>query len=146
MSHPIKVLVIGSGGREHALSWKLAQSPRVAEVLVAPGNAGTAREAGCRNVDIAVEDVAGLLALAQREKVDFTVVGPEAPLALGVVDTFEAAGLRVFGPRRNAAQLEASKAAWISRAVVEQMAFRRSGRLIVISVTPSSPAWTVMRW
>ncbi len=110
MSHPIKVLVIGSGGREHALAWKLAQSPRVAEVIVAPGNAGTAREAGCRNVDIAVEDIAGLLRLAQQENIAFTVVGPEAPLALGVVDAFEATGLRVFGPRRNAAQLEASKA------------------------------------
>jgi phosphoribosylamine---glycine ligase len=110
MSQALKVLVIGSGGREHALAWKLAQSPRVSEVLVAPGNAGTAREAGCRNASVAAEDIAGLLALAQREGVHFTVVGPEAPLALGVVDAFEAAGLRIFGPRRNAAQLEASKA------------------------------------
>jgi phosphoribosylamine--glycine ligase len=110
MSHPIKVLVIGSGGREHALAWKLVQSSRVAEVIVAPGNAGTAREAGCRNVDIAVEDIANLLKLVQQEGIAFTVVGPEAPLALGIVDAFEAAGLRVFGPRRNAAQLEASKA------------------------------------
>ncbi len=110
MSQALKILVIGSGGREHALAWKLAQSPRVAEVLVAPGNAGTARESRCRNVDVAVDDIAGLLALAQREDVGFTVVGPEAPLALGVVDAFEAAGLRIFGPRRNAAQLESSKA------------------------------------
>ncbi len=110
MSHHIKVLVIGSGGREHALAWKLAQSPRVAEVLVAPGNAGTAHEARCRNVEIAVEDISGLLKLAQRENIAFTIVGPEVPLALGVVDTFEAAGLRIFGPRKNAAQLEASKA------------------------------------
>ncbi|MEQ1439787.1 phosphoribosylamine--glycine ligase [Fontimonas sp. SYSU GA230001] len=106
----MKVLVIGSGGREHALAWKLAQSPRVAEVLVAPGNAGTAREARCRNAAVAAEDIAGLVALAQRERIDFTVVGPEAPLSLGVVDAFQAAGLRIFGPRRNAAQLEASKA------------------------------------
>ncbi len=110
MSQALKVLVIGSGGREHALAWKLAQSPRVTEVLVAPGNAGTAREARCRNVAVNAEDVAGLVALAQREEIGFTVVGPEAPLALGVVDAFEAADLRIFGPRRNAAQLEASKA------------------------------------
>jgi phosphoribosylamine---glycine ligase len=110
MSQALKVLVIGSGGREHALAWKLAQSPRVREVLVAPGNAGTAREARCRNVPVAAEDIDALLALARREHVDFTVVGPEAPLALGVVDAFEAAGLRIFGPRRKAAQLEASKA------------------------------------
>lgn len=106
----LKVLVIGNGGREHALAWKLAQSPRVAEVIVAPGNAGTAREARCRNAAVAADDVAGLLALAQREGVAFTVVGPEAPLALGVVDTFQAAGLAIFGPTRAAAQLEASKA------------------------------------
>ncbi|MES0874782.1 phosphoribosylamine--glycine ligase [Sinimarinibacterium thermocellulolyticum] len=106
----MKVLVIGAGGREHALAWKLAQSPRVAEVLVAPGNAGTAREARCRNVAVQAEDIDGLVALARREQIGFTVVGPEAPLALGVVDAFEAAGLRIFGPRRAAAQLEASKA------------------------------------
>ncbi|WP_028080880.1 phosphoribosylamine--glycine ligase [Solimonas soli] len=110
MAEALKVLVIGSGGREHALAWKLAQSPRVAEVIVAPGNAGTAREAKCRNAAVAVEDVAGLLALARREGVGFTVVGPEAPLALGVVDAFQAAGLAIFGPTRAAAQLEASKA------------------------------------
>lgn len=110
MAGALKVLVIGSGGREHALAWKLAQSMRVAEVIVAPGNAGTARELKCRNAAVAVEDVAGLLALAQREAVDFTVVGPEAPLALGVVDAFQAQGRRIFGPRQAAAQLEASKA------------------------------------
>jgi phosphoribosylamine--glycine ligase len=109
-SSALKVLVIGNGGREHALAWKLAQSPRVREVLVAPGNAGTAREPGMRNVAVAADDVTGLLALAQAERVDFTVVGPEAPLALGVVDAFQAAGLRIFGPNRAAAQLEASKA------------------------------------
>ncbi len=105
-----KLLVIGSGGREHALAWKLAQSPRVAEVLVAPGNAGTAREAGCRNVAVAATDVEGLLALARDEDVAFTVVGPEAPLVAGVVDRFRAAGLRIFGPTAAAAQLEGSKA------------------------------------
>ena len=106
----MKVLVIGSGGREHALAWKLAQSTRVSEVLVAPGNAGTATEDKCRNVDVAVKDIHGLLALAQREQVAVTVVGPEIPLVLGVVDAFRAAGLRIFGPTAAAAQLEASKA------------------------------------
>jgi phosphoribosylamine--glycine ligase len=106
----IKVLIIGSGGREHALAWKCAQSPRVAEVLVAPGNAGTAREPRTHNVAVPAEDIAGLTALAQRERVDLTIVGPEGPLVMGVVDAFEAAGLRCFGPRRAPAQLEGSKA------------------------------------
>ncbi len=105
----MKVLVIGSGGREHALAWKLRQSPRVDAVLVAPGNAGTAREPGVRNVDVAMDDVAALLALARKEKIDLTVVGPELPLVAGVVDRFRAAGLRIFGPRAIAAQLEGSK-------------------------------------
>ena len=105
-----KLLVIGGGGREHALAWKLAQSAEVREILVAPGNAGTAGEAKCRNVAIPAEDVEALLELAQREAVDFTVVGPEAPLALGIVDRFTAEGLRIFGPTRAAAQLESSKA------------------------------------
>ncbi|MCD0258331.1 phosphoribosylamine--glycine ligase [Xanthomonas melonis] len=106
----MKILVIGSGGREHALAWKIAQSARVGEVLVAPGNAGTASEAKCRNVAIKVDDLDGLLALAQREAVALTVVGPEVPLVLGVVDRFHAAGLRIFGPTAKAAQLEGSKA------------------------------------
>ncbi|MFC6840171.1 phosphoribosylamine--glycine ligase [Xanthomonas theicola] len=106
----MKLLVIGSGGREHALSWKLAQSPRVSEVLVAPGNAGTAIETKCRNVAVKVDDLDGLLALAQAEDVTLTVVGPEVPLVLGVVDRFRAAGLRIFGPTAAAAQLEGSKA------------------------------------
>ena len=106
----MKVLIIGGGGREHALAWKCAQSPRVTDVLVAPGNAGTALEVGVRNVDVAAEDVAGLLALAQREQVGLTIVGPEAPLAAGVVDAFEDAGLKCFGPRQAGAILEASKA------------------------------------
>ncbi|HSW51613.1 MAG TPA: phosphoribosylamine--glycine ligase [Sulfuricaulis sp.] len=105
-----RVLVIGGGGREHALAWKIAQSPKVAKVLVAPGNAGTAREPRCENVAVAAEDVDGLLRFAQQNKVDLTVVGPEAPLVLGVVDKFRAAGLRIFGPTRDAAQLEGSKA------------------------------------
>ncbi|MCJ0825624.1 phosphoribosylamine--glycine ligase [Luteimonas sp. 50] len=106
----MKLLIIGSGGREHALAWKLAQSPRVSEVLVAPGNAGTAQETGCRNVDVAASDIDGLLALAARECVSLTVVGPEGPLVAGVVDAFRAAGHRVFGPTAAAAQLEGSKA------------------------------------
>ena len=106
----MKVLVIGGGGREHAIAWKLASSPKVTEVLVAPGNAGTAREARCRNVDVAADDIAGLLALAQREGIGFTVVGPEGPLSAGVVDAFRAAGQRIFGPTRAAAEIEASKA------------------------------------
>lgn len=106
----MKLLVIGSGGREHALAWKLAQSPRVTHVYVAPGNAGTATEPKVSNVAIAAEDVTGLLAFAQREAIDLTVVGPEAPLVAGVVDAFAAAGLRCFGPSRAAAQLEGSKA------------------------------------
>lgn len=106
----MKVLVIGSGGREHALAWKLAQSPRVSEVLVAPGNAGTATEEGCRNVAVSATDIDGLLALVATEGVAVTVVGPEAPLVAGVVDRFRDAGLRIFGPTAAAAQLEGSKA------------------------------------
>jgi phosphoribosylamine--glycine ligase len=106
----MKVLVIGGGGREHALAWKLKQSPRVTEVIVAPGNAGTAREPGMRNADVAATDIDGLLALAQHEGIALTVVGPEAPLVAGVVDEFQAAGLRCFGPSGKAAQLEGSKA------------------------------------
>ena len=106
----MKVLVIGNGGREHALAWKLRQSPQVDEVIVAPGNAGTAREPGVRNAAVAVNDIDGLLALAQREKIGLTVVGPEVPLVAGLVDRFRDAGLRVFGPRAVAAQLEGSKA------------------------------------
>jgi phosphoribosylamine--glycine ligase len=106
----VKVLIVGAGGREHALAWKCAQSPRVTEVLVAPGNAGTATEPRMRNVAVAADDVAGLVALAAAERVDLTIIGPEAPLVLGVVDAFEAAGLRCFGPRRAPSQLEGSKA------------------------------------
>jgi len=106
----MKILLIGSGGREHALAWRLKQSPRVSEVVVAPGNAGTATEPGVRNVAVALNDTDGLLALARREAVDLTVVGPEAPLVAGLVDRFRAGGLRCFGPRKIAAQLEGSKA------------------------------------
>jgi phosphoribosylamine---glycine ligase len=103
----MKLLVIGSGGREHAIAWKLAQSPRVQKVFVAPGNGGTARESGLQNV--ALSEIPELIAFAKKEAVQLTVVGPEAPLAAGVVDAFKEAGLRIFGPTRAAAQLESSK-------------------------------------
>jgi phosphoribosylamine---glycine ligase len=106
----VRVLIVGGGGREHALAWKCAASSRVTEVLVAPGNAGTAIEPKVHNVALAAEDVAGLIALARRERVDLTIVGPEGPLVTGIVDGFEAAGLRCFGPRARVAQLEGSKA------------------------------------
>jgi phosphoribosylamine--glycine ligase len=106
----MKVMVIGSGGREHALAWKLAQSARVGEVLAVPGNAGTAREPKVRNVAVNPADLAELVALAERERVDLTVVGPEGPLVAGVVNLFRERGLRAFGPNRIAAQLEGSKA------------------------------------
>nr|WP_147872685.1 phosphoribosylamine--glycine ligase [Stieleria maiorica] len=103
----MKVLVVGNGGREHALAWKLGQSPKVTEVFVAPGNAGTAIEA--TNVDIAATDVDDLVQFAKQHAIDLTVVGPEAPLVLGLVDALEEAGLRVFGPTAAAAELEGSK-------------------------------------
>jgi phosphoribosylamine--glycine ligase len=103
----MKVLVIGSGGREHALAWKLSQSPRVSRVFVAPGNAGTALEDAVENVG--VTDLAELVAFAQNEAIALTVVGPEAPLADGIVDAFHGAGLRILGPTQRAAQLESSK-------------------------------------
>ena len=87
----MKVLIVGSGGREHALAWKCAQSPKVSEVLVAPGNGGTATEPRVRNVNVAAEDVPGLVALAKQERVGLTIIGPEAPLVIGVVDAFQAA-------------------------------------------------------
>ncbi|RIK77709.1 MAG: phosphoribosylamine--glycine ligase [Planctomycetota bacterium] len=103
----MKILVVGNGGREHALAWKLARSPRVDRVFVAPGNAGTALDA--ENVDISATDFAKLIKFAQQNDVGLTVVGPEAPLAAGIVDAFAAAQLRVFGPSKTAAELEASK-------------------------------------
>lgn len=106
----MKVLIIGSGGREHALAWKIAQSQRVAEVYVAPGNAGTALEARVRNVQVGAEDVPALVDFARTTGIDLTIVGPEAPLVAGVVDAFRDAGLRCFGPSREAAELEGSKA------------------------------------
>jgi len=104
----MKILLIGSGGREHALAWKIRQSPRVEELLCAPGNAGIEELARC--VPVGPDDLEGLLDLAKRERVDLTVVGPELPLTLGIVDLFEAEGLKIFGPRKDAAVLEGSKA------------------------------------
>lgn len=106
----MKVLIVGAGGREHALAWKCAASPRVTEVLVAPGNAGTARESKVRNVAVQATDIGGLIQLAQTEGVALTIVGPEAPLVAGLVDAFERDGLRCFGPRQAPARLEGSKA------------------------------------
>jgi len=106
----MKVLIVGGGGREHALAWKCAGSARVSEVLVAPGNAGTATEPRVRNVDVGAEDVAALVRLAAAERVDLTIIGPEAPLVAGVVDAFALAGLACFGPTQAAARLEGSKA------------------------------------
>jgi phosphoribosylamine--glycine ligase len=106
----MKVLIAGGGGREHALAWKCAASDRVAQVWVAPGNAGTAGEPKVRNFSVAPEDVAELLALARSERIDLTLIGPEAPLVAGVVDAFAAAGLPCFGPTQAAARLEGSKA------------------------------------
>ncbi|MEM8945610.1 MAG: phosphoribosylamine--glycine ligase [Planctomycetota bacterium] len=107
----MKVLVVGGGGREHALAWKIGQSPRVDRVFVAPGNAGTASddEAPLENVDISQSDIPSLLEFAKQNKIDFALVGPEAPLAAGAVDAFSAAGIRTFGPSKQAAELEASK-------------------------------------
>lgn len=104
------VLVIGNGGREHALAWKAAQSPKVNKVFVAPGNAGTALEPALENVAIGVEDIAALVAFAKEKSIGLTIVGPEAPLVIGVVDAFREAGLPIFGPTAAAAQLEGSKA------------------------------------
>ncbi len=109
----MNVLVLGNGGREHALACKAAQSPLVETVFVAPGNSGTALEPALQNVDIGVPVIPAQIDLAQNDKVDLTIVGPEAPLVKGVVDTFRAAGLKIFGPTEGAAQLEGSKACWL---------------------------------
>jgi phosphoribosylamine--glycine ligase len=106
----MKILVIGNGGREHALAWKLAQSPHADQVYVAPGNAGTALESNLQNIDLQATDIDGLVAFAQQESIDLTVVGPEVPLVAGIVDRFQAQKLRCFGPSQACAQLEGSKA------------------------------------
>ena len=106
----MKVLIVGAGGREHALAWKCAVSERVAEVLVAPGNAGTAMEPKVRNANVAAEDIAGMVKLARSERIDLTIIGPEGPLVAGIVDAFAQAGLQCFGPPERCARLEGSKA------------------------------------
>src|SRR5271170_2050744 len=111
----MKILVIGSGGREHALAWKLAQSPHAEKIFCAPGNAGIAQERLLKNsapvecVNISAEDLPKLLAFAQEKKIDFTVVGPDNPLALGIVDLFQKNGLKIWGVNQKAAQFESSK-------------------------------------
>ncbi|MDQ2994169.1 MAG: phosphoribosylamine--glycine ligase, partial [Pseudomonadota bacterium] len=105
----MQILIVGNGGREHALAWKVAQSPRVERIFVAPGNAGTAHEAKTANIAIAATDIPALLAFAKQHAIDLTIIGPEAPLAAGIVDTFLAANLPCFGPSKRAAQLESSK-------------------------------------
>ncbi|MDY4336267.1 phosphoribosylamine--glycine ligase [Pectobacterium brasiliense] len=106
----MNILVIGNGGREHALAWKASQSPLAKRVYVAPGNAGTALEPALTNVDITATDIPALVAFAQENHIDLTIVGPETPLVIGVVDAFQSAGLKIFGPTQGAAQLEGSKA------------------------------------
>ena len=106
----MNILIIGNGGREHALAWKAAQSPLADKVFVAPGNAGTALEQKVENVDISATDIPALVKFAQDKQIGLTIVGPEAPLVIGVVDAFRAAGLKIFGPTQAAAQLEGSKA------------------------------------
>ncbi|KHN52746.1 phosphoribosylamine--glycine ligase [Pectobacterium fontis] len=106
----MNILIIGNGGREHALAWKASQSPLAKRVYVAPGNAGTALEPALTNVDISATDIPALVAFAQESHIDLTIVGPETPLVLGVVDAFQHAGLKIFGPTQGAAQLEGSKA------------------------------------
>jgi phosphoribosylamine--glycine ligase len=128
----LKVLIIGSGGREHALAWKCAQSPDVEEILVAPGNAGTALEPNVRNVDASSDDIEALAALAQSEIVGLTIVGPEAPLVAGIVDRFDELGLPCFGPSALAAQLEGSKAFtkdFLSRHNIPTAAYRNFTKL-----------------
>ncbi|HBV76208.1 MULTISPECIES: phosphoribosylamine--glycine ligase [Vibrio] len=106
----MQILIIGAGGREHALGWKAAQNPNVKKIFIAPGNAGTALEPKLENINIGVEDIEGLVEFAQNNSIELTIVGPEAPLVIGVVDAFRAAKLPIFGPTKDAAQLEGSKA------------------------------------
>ena len=121
----MRVLVVGAGGREHALAWKVARDPRVSSVIAAPGSAGIARSAEC--VPVAADDVEGLAMLASERGIDLTIVGPEGPLASGIVDRFERDGLRIFGPSRAAAQLEASKALMKTILVVAGVPTARHG-------------------
>jgi len=131
----MNILVIGGGGREHALAWKAAASARVERVFVAPGNAGTAHEAKCENAAIAADDLDALLDFARREAIALTIVGPEAPLVAGIVDAFEAAGLACFGPNRAAARLEGSKA--YTKAFCERHAIPTAAYAAFTEVAPA---------
>jgi phosphoribosylamine--glycine ligase len=106
----MNILILGSGGREHALAWKCAQDPRISKIFVATGNAGTATEAKCENINVDMLNNQALIEFAQQNQVELTIVGPEAPLVNGVVNAFRAAGLKIWGPTQYAAQLEGSKA------------------------------------
>ncbi|EDN70678.1 phosphoribosylamine--glycine ligase [Beggiatoa sp. PS] len=106
----MNILIVGSGGREHALAWKIAQSEKIQKVFVAPGNAGTAHEAKLENLPIKADNLSALVNFAQNNAIDLTIVGPEVPLVAGIVDEFQKVGLRCFGPSKAAAQLEGSKA------------------------------------
>jgi phosphoribosylamine--glycine ligase len=130
----LKILVIGSGGREHTLVWKLLQSPRVAKVICAPGNAGIAGLAEIVNID--VEDIPALLSLAKQKEIDLTIVGPEAPLVQGIVDQFEAQGLNIFGPRLNAAMLEGSKV--LAKEIMQKYNIPTSGYAAFQDITEAS--------
>src|SRR3981189_3169082 len=134
----MKMLIVGGGGREHALAWKCAQSPRVQEVFVAPGNAGTALEPKVRNVDIAADDIAALLAFAAREDIGLTIGGPEGPLVAGIVDRFTAAGRACFGPSRGAARLEGSKA--FTKDFLERHRIP-TARYATLTAAPFAPAY-----
>ncbi len=126
----MKILIVGGGGREHALAWKAAQSHRATQVYVAPGNAGTAREPKCANVPIAADDIDGLLHFAHTRNIDLTIVGPEAPLVAGIVDRFREAGLKCFGPAQACARLEGSKAyakSFLARHGIPTAAYHETG-------------------
>jgi phosphoribosylamine--glycine ligase len=114
----LKVLVVGSGGREHALAWKLLQSPNIDRVFCIPGNGGTATMPNCQNVSLSIDDFEGMLRFAQVQGVGFTIVGPELPLALGIVDYFQAAKALIFGPTKEGAQIESSKS-WAKQLMQE---------------------------
>ena len=140
----MKLLVIGSGGREHALAWKLSQSPRVQKVYVAPGNGGTAAEPDAENVPL--EAIPELVAFARKESIYLTVVGPEAPLAAGVVDAFREAGLRIFGPTQAAAQL-ANAAAELALPIfwrTDAFISARTARTLLVPHTIKKSSWWTM--
>src|SRR5262249_51987664 len=135
MGADMRILVVGSGGREHALCWAIGASPLCAKLYCAPGNAGIAAEAEC--VAIAADDVAGLVAFAKRERIDFVVVGPEAPLVLGLVDRLGEAGIKAFGPSARAAALEGSKAFMKDLCAKYGIPTAASGRFTEVAKAPA---------